>query len=99
MAARLIAVALLALGLLPIANWIPGGETDPEYLARLLDWLNGLLLCAGVGALAWYVSTVRARQGAGALGDESRARPGTTIGWVSSTSEPGARIRLLDGCT
>lgn len=61
MAARLIAVALLALGLLPIANWIPGGGRDAEYAARLLDWLNGTLLCVGVGALAWYVSRIRGR--------------------------------------
>jgi hypothetical protein len=94
MAARLIAVALLALGLLPIANWIPGGESDPEYVARMLDWLNGLLLCAGVGALAWYMSTVRARRAPGALVAESRARRGALIAWVGPTIESRPRVLI-----
>jgi hypothetical protein len=94
MAARLIAVALLALGLLPIANWIPGGESDPEYVARLLDWLNGLLLCAGVGALAWYVSTVRSRQSAEVLADETRAPPRALIRGLDPATESRARILL-----
>ena len=94
MAARLIAVALLALGLLPIANWIPGGETDPEYLARLIDWLNGFLLCAGVGALVWYVSTVRSRRTMGALVDGTRGGSDVTGWWVGSVSESRARVFL-----
>jgi hypothetical protein len=94
MAARLIAVALLALGLLPIANWIPGGETDPEYVARVIDWLNGLLLCAGVGALAWYVSTVRGRRAAGAPTEATRAWTRGTAAWDRSIGEPRARVVL-----
>ena len=46
------AVSFLALSLLPIAAWLPGGEVDLEYRARLLDWAYGVALCAGVGALA-----------------------------------------------
>ncbi len=61
MATRLIALAILCLSLLPVANLIPGGESDPEYAARLLDWGYGLALCAGVGALAAYVARIRAR--------------------------------------
>ena len=58
---RLIAVLVLALSLLPVANLIPGGEVDAEYAARLLDWMNGLALCLGVGGLAMYVSHTKSR--------------------------------------
>ena len=61
MATRLIAVLLLALGFLPLANWIPGGAEDLEYGPRMLDWLYGVGLCAGVGLLAWYIARARAR--------------------------------------
>ncbi len=77
MAARLSAIVLVALGLLPIANWLPGGETDPEYAARLLDWLNGLALCAGVGVLAWYLHRSRMR------GDLRASAPAAAEGSVS----------------
>lgn len=60
MATRLIAIAVLALSLLPIANWLPGGEVDGEYAARLLDWGYGLALCAGIGGLAAFVTRRRA---------------------------------------
>ncbi len=62
MAPRLIGIVILALGLLPLSNWIPGGEVDVEYGARLLDWANGLALCAVVGVLAWYLASRRARE-------------------------------------
>jgi hypothetical protein len=61
MATRLIACVILALSLLPIAAWLPGGEVDPEYAARMLDWAYGVALCAGVGALVTYVAHLRAR--------------------------------------
>lgn len=60
MATRLIALAVLALSLLPIANWLPGGEVDGEYAARLLDWAYGLALCAGIGGLVAFVGGRRA---------------------------------------
>lgn len=50
---RLIALVLAALTLLPIAAWLPGGEADPGYLARMVDWGSGTALCGGVGLLAW----------------------------------------------
>ncbi len=56
MVTRLIAVALLLASLLPLANWIPGGESDSLYGARLSDWVLGLGLCAGLGVLTWFVS-------------------------------------------
>lgn len=64
MATRLIALAIVILTLAPIANWLPGGETDADYLSRTTDWLLGLALCVGVGGLAAYVVHVRERDGA-----------------------------------
>lgn len=78
MAPRLIAVLVLALSLLPIANLIPGGESDPEFLARLIDWGYGLALCVGVGALVGYVLFVRHRD---------RAAPAPS--GFPETGEPG----------
>ncbi|MGA1677039.1 MAG: hypothetical protein ACO377_11485 [Pseudomonadales bacterium] len=56
---RVIAVVLLAASLQPVANWLPGGETDPAYAARLADWALGAGLCFTVGVLAWFVSRGR----------------------------------------
>ncbi len=55
MAPRLIAALVLLLSLLPVTAVLAGGELDVEYGARLLDWTYGTALCAGIGALAWYV--------------------------------------------
>lgn len=59
MATRLIALFLLAASLLPVANLLPGGERDPEYVARLADWALGLALCGAVGVLVWFVTRRR----------------------------------------
>jgi hypothetical protein len=56
---RALAALLLLGSLLPLANWIPGGETDPAHAARLADWGLGFGLCAAVGVLAWFVSRAR----------------------------------------
>ncbi len=56
---RLVAALLLAASLLPIANWIPGGEHDAAYGARLADWTLGFALCAGIGVLAWFLARGR----------------------------------------
>lgn len=56
---RLLAAVLLAVSLLPIANWIPGGEVDAGYAARVSDWALGIALCAGVGVLAWFLTRER----------------------------------------
>lgn len=56
MVTRAIALAVLLGSLLPLANWIPGGETDPMFAARLGDWALGVGLCGGLGVLAWYLS-------------------------------------------
>lgn len=59
MATRLIALLVLALSFLPLAGWLPGGESDPEYGARLLDWAYGLALCGGIGGLTAYIARTR----------------------------------------
>lgn len=66
MATRLIALFILALSLLPIADLLPGGEHDAEYLARLVDWAYGLALCGGLGGLAAFVVRSRRRAAAAA---------------------------------
>jgi hypothetical protein len=48
---RASAVILALLGLLPIANWLPGGEIDPAYSQRMLEWVNGTLICLGVAVV------------------------------------------------
>ena len=59
MVTRLVAVVLLLGSLLPLANWIPGGEADAMASARLSDWALGFGLCAALGVLAWFVSRKR----------------------------------------
>ena len=50
--AQLAAVVLLVLGLLPIANWIPGGHSAPAYDIRLGAWINGGGIALGIGVVA-----------------------------------------------
>lgn len=52
---RIVAVLVLALSLLPIANWVPGGHRDLEASARMADWALGVALCAGAGFLVWFL--------------------------------------------
>ncbi len=61
MATRLIAIALALLTLLPVANLLAGGEQDPVYAARMLDWLNGAAICAVVAMLVGYIARLRDR--------------------------------------
>ncbi|MDA1081945.1 MAG: hypothetical protein O2973_09765 [Gemmatimonadetes bacterium] len=49
---RSTAVFLLALGVLPIALWIPGGLADPGYSRRWDEWAIGIAICIGVGTVA-----------------------------------------------
>ena len=87
MATRLIAVFVLAFSLLPLANLIPGGESDPEYAARLLDWGYGLALCVGFGVLVAWVAQLRARD---------RALKGG-VGPVVTSTTAGAATRGFAG--
>lgn len=59
MVTRLLAVALILGSLLPLAQWIPGGEMDPRFAERLGDWALGFALCAAIGLLTWFVSRHR----------------------------------------
>ncbi|MEP6590954.1 MAG: hypothetical protein ABJC19_07210 [Gemmatimonadota bacterium] len=45
---QLAALLLLVLGLLPLANWIPGGHDAPWYAERMQLWLSGGAIVAGV---------------------------------------------------
>jgi hypothetical protein len=46
------ALILLVFGLLPIANWIPGGHDAAWYSQRLGEWLSGGGIVLGVGIVA-----------------------------------------------
>jgi hypothetical protein len=50
--AQLAALLLLLLGLLPIANWIPGGHQAPWYADRLAGWISGGAIVLGLGVIA-----------------------------------------------
>jgi hypothetical protein len=50
--ARVAAVLLLVFGLLPWANWIPGGHSAPWYGERLSLWLSGGAITLGVALIA-----------------------------------------------
>ncbi len=49
--AQALALLLLVLGLLPIANWIPGGHEAPWYAQQLADWSTSSVLVVGVGLI------------------------------------------------
>jgi hypothetical protein len=50
--AQLAGLILLVFGLLPIANWIPGGHAAPWYGNRVMEWgLNSAIVC-GIGIVA-----------------------------------------------
>lgn len=55
MVVRAVTLVLVALSLLPIAHWIPGGHADRAASARMEDWLLGTALCAVVGILVWFL--------------------------------------------
>ncbi len=50
--AQFAAALLLLLGLLPIANWIPGGHEAPWYDGRLHLWISGGAIVLGIGVIA-----------------------------------------------
>ncbi len=49
--AQVAAILLLLLGLLPIANWIPGGHGAPWYTERLHLWTSGGAIVVGVALI------------------------------------------------
>lgn len=53
--ARIAGVFLLVFGLLPIANWIPGGHEAPWYGRVLGDWLGGAAVIGLVVLLTWIL--------------------------------------------
>ena len=96
MATRLIALLVLALSLLPLAGWLPGGESDPEYAARLLDWAYGLALCGGIGGLVVYVRRARGARAAAAVpASPDPAAPRSAGGagaWFTALLAAGAAV-------
>ncbi|MBI1808358.1 MAG: hypothetical protein HYR75_00550 [Gemmatimonadetes bacterium] len=48
----MIAGALILLGFLPLADWIPGGRADPAYAARWSEWGYGTSICLGIAIVA-----------------------------------------------
>lgn len=73
MIARLAALLLLLLGMLPIANWIPGGHAAPWYQDRLDGWGSGGAIVLGIAVIAWIVLRGRPHLWpAGAWGNFSR---------------------------
>ncbi|MBA3853022.1 MAG: hypothetical protein C0503_01330 [Gemmatimonas sp.] len=55
MVTRVAAALLLLVSLLPVVNWIPGGEADASHAARVADWALGTGLCVMAGVLVWFV--------------------------------------------
>ena len=54
--AQLAGLILLVFGLLPIANWIPGGHSAPAYGERLTGWIWGGAIALLAGVLAAILS-------------------------------------------
>ncbi|MES2305549.1 MAG: hypothetical protein V4558_08575 [Gemmatimonadota bacterium] len=50
--AQLAALVLIVFGLLPLANWIPGGHAAPWYDERLRLWASGGAIVVGVALIA-----------------------------------------------
>lgn len=50
---------VLALALLPIANWIPGGHAAPWYRTVAEGWITGAMIVLGGGAVLAIVSRSR----------------------------------------
>jgi hypothetical protein len=45
------AIAVAALGFLPIANWIPGGHAVSAFQLLLDGWVSGTATCLGIGVV------------------------------------------------
>ena len=52
----------MVLGFLPIANWLPGGETDRAYTSRFIEWGYGTGICLGVAVIAVVLLRGRMRR-------------------------------------
>lgn len=54
--AALVAVFVAAFGVLPIANWIPGGHDAPWYATVASGWVSGTAIALGVGIVLAILS-------------------------------------------
>ena len=68
------AIAVFALGFLPIANWIPGGHATPGFQLLVDGWLSGTAICLGVGVVVAILTHKRAVPAI--LRPDSQARSG-----------------------
>jgi hypothetical protein len=50
------AIAIVALGFLPVANWLPGGHHAPWFEAVAATWVTGGALAIGIGLLLAFAS-------------------------------------------
>jgi hypothetical protein len=82
---RILVVILSLLTFLPVASILPGGELDPDFAARTLEWLMGIALCLGVGAIAAILTHASSRGDAHSQAPASITTPPRAIGsssWV-----------------
>lgn len=86
--ARLWALALLLLGLLPIANWIDGGHEAPWFDSVLQEWVSGTAI--GVGAAVVLFLVLRRLDvwpaGLVRLAEAASRRPRRTAGALAGLS-------------
>ncbi len=108
--ARAAALVLLLLGLLPLANWIPGGHEAPWYGQRLALWGSGGAIIAGITLVAAIVLRRRPalwREGAwagiaerwqrgGRLADGTLAAAAAALYAVVAQAVLSARPLLID---
>lgn len=52
----LAALAIAALSFLPLANWIPGGYSDPDFAVLRDEWVSGTAVVLGVGVVLAILS-------------------------------------------
>lgn len=86
MATRVAAALLLLLTLFPVANLLPGGESDPGYWSRLADWGWGFALCLAIGVLVWFLSRTRPAPRPAAPAREAGAAANGAGDWTFAVS-------------
>ena len=57
----IVALLVVALSFLPVANWIAGGFSDAEYVLQRSEWISGSAIVLGIGvALAILSRSIKA---------------------------------------
>jgi hypothetical protein len=108
--AQLAGLILLVFGLLPIANWIPGGHDASNYSIRLGAWISGGAIALGAGVMAviacrWWPALWRTGLWAGVAqrwrrsgrrGDAGIAAAAFAVCAVVARTVLGAKPLLID---